>query len=294
MKRFNYTLSFLLGAFATPLFAQIPNAGFEDWDSLTLINNVRIYDPAEWSTSNTELFSFNNTQTVETTTDAHSGNYAVKLISAVDDEQQQGTYLSSGLNVGEGPTDPSTSKFPLQGRINGFEGYYKFNPNGADTFMVYLALYRNGQYLGQAFMRNGTPVATYTKFSWPVNFPSTIDAPDSAKFIITPSIFDESEGSELYLDDLKITYGFATGVVEEHPKVNISIAPNPTVGKITLLGYDPRHPFGYHVMSVNGKLIQSGTLTKDTLDVESLDNGLYLLTLINEEGQVSTHKFVKQ
>jgi hypothetical protein len=294
MKRLTNTLFLLLGLTSIPALAQIPNAGFEEWDSLSIINGVRIMDPTEWWSSNTELFTFNETQTVELTTDAHSGTYAVKLTSALNDEEKQGTYISSGRTIGESPNDPNTSKFPLQGRINGFEGYYKYFPVTNDSFRVYIALFRKGQYVGQAFMAKGTPANTYTKFSWPINFPSTIPAPDSAKFIIEPSIYQQSEGSVLYIDDLNLTYGFATGTTEKFALPKVSLLPNPAHDKITLLGYDPRHRYAYEIVDITGKIIQSGKLFKDELSIDNLKNGLYVLTLINAEGQASNHKFVKQ
>lgn len=294
MKRTTYLFTLLLGATTSPLFAQIPNAGFETWDSLTLVNNIRIYNPTDWNSSNIDLVSLNGTQTVEMTTDAHSGNYAVKLTSSLDDQQLQATYLYSGYNIGDGPSDPNADKFPLQGRINGFEGYYKYIPQVEDSFRVFLALYRNGQYLGQSFMVKGIPADTYTKFWWPVNFPASIPAPDSAKFIIEPSIFDDIEGSVLYIDDLNITYGFATATNETAKKPEITVFPNPATDEMTLLGYNPKRPYGYRLSGMDGKMIREGNLTDDTISVNFLESGLYILTLTDEEGQITKHKFVKQ
>jgi hypothetical protein len=294
MKRTTYIFALLLGVTTSPLFGQIPNAGFEAWDSLTLVNNIRIYNPTDWNGSNIDFVSANAPQTVEMTTDAHSGKYAVKLTSAINDEQRQATYLNSGYNIGESPDDPLADKFPLKGRINGFEGYYKYVPHHEDSFQVFLALYRDGIYIGQSFIRIATPTNSYTKFWHPVNFPATMTPPDSAIFIIEPSIEDGGEGSVLYLDDMKITYGFTMGTEETPDQPEISLFPNPATDEMTLLGYNPKRPYGYHLTGIDGKIIQSGTLTDNTLDVNFLQTGLYILTLINDEGLTSKHKFVKQ
>lgn len=294
MKQTSYIFALLLGVSTTPLFAQIPNPGFENWDSLTLVNNIRIYNPTDWNGSNIDFVSSNAPQTVEMSTDAHTGKYAVKLTSAINDEQIQATYLNSGYNIGEGPQDPVADKFPLQGRINGFEGYYKYVPNNEDSFQVFLALYRDGIYLGQSFMRIATPTNSYTKFWHPVNFPATMTPPDSAKFIIEPSIVNGSEGSVLYIDDLSITYGFTMGTTETPELPEITLFPNPVTHEMTLLGYNPKRPYGYHLAGIDGKIVQSGTLTDNSLDVNFLQTGLYILTLTDEEGRTSKHKFVKQ
>jgi hypothetical protein len=293
MKRTHYTLAILFGALTAPLFAQIPNAGFEDWDSLSVVNNIRIYNPNVWGSSNIDLVNFNGNQTVEMTTDAHSGKYAVKLTSALDDEQLQATYLSSGYSIGAHPDDQGADKFPLRGRINGFEGYYKYFPHNPDSFRVYIALYRNGKFIGQAYMETGAAANTYTKFSWPVVYPAAMPPPDSAKLIIEPSIFADNEGSVLYMDDLNITYGFTSGVNENIEQPKITVYPNPAIDEMTLLGFDPRHRHQYQLTGMDGKTISSGELTEHTIQIGFLNTGLYILTLINEEGQVTRHKFAK-
>jgi hypothetical protein len=293
MKKSTLVFTFILTTCLSNVFAQIPNAGFEAWDSLFLINNEKIYDPTGWSTSNIELFELKQIQTVKMTTDAHAGNYAVKLTSAQDDQELQGTYLSSGKSIGSGPNDPTTGKFPLNGRINGFEGYYKYIPNGIDSFRIFLALYRDGQFLGQSYMVMGAPADSYTKFSWPVNFPSSVPAPDSAKFIIEPSVYDDSEGSVLYIDDLNLTFGFTMGIDEAQTALDLSVFPNPATDHISLLGYNPHRPYGYQIFDINGKKVHSGNLAEGSISISFLENGLYILTLENEEGYISKHRFMK-
>ncbi len=294
MKRTIYITAILLGAGISPVLAQVPNASFENWDSLTVLNGVRIYNPVDWNSSNIAVFNYKQLQTVEMTTDAHTGNYAVKLTSTQDDQEQQATFLSSGNNIGESPDDPQAGKFPLNGRINGFEGYYKYVPNGMDSFRVFLALYRGGQYLGQSYMENGTAANEYTKFTWPVNFPATIAPPDSAKFIIEPSIFNDSEGSVLYIDDLNITYGFATGINEKAKNTEIALYPNPAKENIALLGYNPGLKYRYQIRTINGQVIQSQSLSGGLIPIHHLENGLYFLSIENENGELSQHKFIKQ
>lgn len=294
MKQSTYIFALLTGVCTTPLFAQIPNAGFENWDSLTLVNNIRIYNPAEWSSSNIELINLSAPQTVEMTTDAHSGNYAVKLTSAINDEERRATFLGSGYNIGDGPQDPNAQKFPLQGRINGFEGYYKYAPHHEDSFQVFLALYKDGIYLGQAFMRVATPTNEYTKFWHPVIFPASMTPPDSAMFIIEPSIVDDSEGSVLFIDDLNITYGFTMGTSEITNQPKITLFPNPASDGMKLLGYNPKRHYSYRLSGIDGKMIGSGSLTDDTLSIGFLDSGVYVLSLTDDEGRTSNHKFIKQ
>jgi hypothetical protein len=296
MKKTLYTIVF--SAVATSCFAQgtnpVLNPGFETWDSLSIVNGQRIYNPTNWMSSNATMVDFGKGQPAQMTTDAHSGQYALKIVSMMDDGAEQGAYIASGNDIGEGPME-AIDRFPLTGRINGFEGYYKYEPVGSDSFSVFIALYRDGQYQGQAFMVQSAAASTYTKFTWPISFPSSIPSPDSAKFFITPSVNDNSEGSVLFLDDIMVTYSTVTGIDDTKDEAKqISVYPNPATDDITLLGYNPKRPYHYSIHSVNGKLVQSGSTNSNNLNISELANGLYIIDLQDADSNHTKLKIIKQ
>lgn len=62
-----------------PLHAQlIPNGGFENWTLHT--GSTTIYEPDGWGTPNQTCIDSGYTAVVQRTTDAHSGNFALKLL----------------------------------------------------------------------------------------------------------------------------------------------------------------------------------------------------------------------
>jgi hypothetical protein len=107
-------------------------------------------------------------------------------------------------------------------------------------------------------------------------------------------MFDDSEGSVLFLDDLKINYGFATSTTETPGRPVLSLFPNPATDEMTLLGYDPRRRYGYQLSGTDGKMLRTGTLTGASVSLDFLEAGLYILTLTDDEGLTSNLKFVKQ
>jgi hypothetical protein len=274
--------------------AQLPNPGFEQWDSSVVINGNKIHDPSDWFSSNAGLVDIGMEQTCVRTTDAHSGNYAIQLTSKMDDGDEQATYLTSGSSIGQGPSDPTVAKFRLQGRINGFEGYYKYMPNGVDSFRVFLAMYRNGQSLGQSFIYISAPTSSYTKFFWPVNYPGTITPPDSAKFIIEPSVINGSEGSVLILDDLGVTYGFSTGVNEEDMAAQFELYPNPTASVLTITSNSVIGELSYKIVDAKGALVLKGEYNGVSIDVADLPKGLYNLLVSTPEGNTSSKTWIKK
>lgn len=294
MKKLVYSVILYVILACNQSMAQLPNPGFEQWDSSVVVNGTKIHDPSDWFSSNAGLVDIGMEQTCVRTTDAHSGNYAIQLTSKKDDGDEQATYLTSGSTIGQGPSDPTAAKFRLAGRINGFEGYYKYMPNGVDSFRVFLAMYRNGQYLGQSFIYISAPASSYTKFFWPVNYPGTITPPDSAKFIIEPSVVDGSEGSVLILDDLGVTYGFSSGVNEEDMAAQFELYPNPTSTSLTVKSSTVVNDLSYKIIDAKGALVLKGEYNGVSIDVADLPQGLYNLLVSTPEGNTSSKTWIKK
>ncbi|MDA9303955.1 T9SS type A sorting domain-containing protein [bacterium] len=79
--------------------------------------------------------------------------------------------------------------------------------------------------------------------------------------------------------------------IEKNSLNQISIFPNPTNNILNVVGL--LNDITYKIYSINGKLIESGTLNESTIDVSTFENGVYFLQLESKEGN-STIKFVKK
>ena len=283
-------------AFSASLFsayAQLPNAGFEGWDSATVVNGIRIYNPQKWTSRNVEMAGVGKDIPVSLTTDAHSGSYAVKITSTLDDNEKYAGVLASGENTGLDLSQMDKGeKFKLTGKIKSFSAWYKYKPaSSLDSFRVYLLFFLGGQNYGSAYYTGGA-TDTYQQFTWTLSYPDNIPKPDSAKFVIMASTYDGNEGTELILDDLDVQYKTTTGIEEAKKEAKLSVYPNPAVDHITLFGIPPKVR-AVLVANSHGAIVKDKVDVNDEIQIGDLKPGLYWLLLQDEAGVQSTIKFNK-
>ncbi len=188
-------------------FAQIPNAGFEDWTSGsdTLIG--------WWINNVPPLYS-----TVSKTTTAHGGTTAVRG----EVIQFYTQTLQPVLQTGDGAGGFSFSQRPVS-----ITGYYQFYPAGSsgDRFAVNVGLFKggvNGIGVAVAAIAPSATVTSYTKFTATFNY-QTSDTPDTCVIqfqIVGPGQGPQAKptvGSYFLLDDL--AFEGTTGVAENRSSV---------------------------------------------------------------------------
>ncbi|MFN4198781.1 MAG: CotH kinase family protein, partial [Flavobacterium sp.] len=77
----------------------------------------------------------------------------------------------------------------------------------------------------------------------------------------------------------------------EDNKLNVTMYPNPTSGYVNILhSYDD---LNYQLYSIDGKLIQSGSVNNQQIQLNNLQNGIYLLQLENDRKK-ETKKIIKK
>lgn len=182
-------VNFLLILCSCCISAQIPNAGFEDWDA----NG----NPVGWKATNAPP----SYTTIIKTADSHSGSWAAKGDVVPFSIFTIGPSLISGEEA---------QGIPVNFRPAAIEGYYKFISIQDDYLQVQANFKKNGIYIGGG-ANNLTPANTYTKFSIANSFINA-DVPDSvviAIFIASTTGLGHV-GSIMYIDDL--TWGSATDV----------------------------------------------------------------------------------
>ena len=171
----------LVVVFSTLLLSQIPNAGFENWDS----NG----EPTGWYTNNSPGIFI----TITKSSDAHSGNWAV-----------EGNVASiSGLTVGPAViSGDDGAGIPINFRPAALSGFYKFNSVNNDYMQMQAYFFKNGVGMGVG-AANLSPVASYTQFTVNINYTDGV-VPDTvlvSVFIAGQSGF-ANLGSQFFVDDL--------------------------------------------------------------------------------------------
>lgn len=151
MKIFAKTLFALIFLGGTLTFSQIPNSGFENWiDEIT---------PQDWVTNNFPGFW----TTVSRSTDSYAGSYAAKLEIA----NASGFPFPSALS----------STFPVNQGYQTVNGYYQFQPVGADvTLSIYAYYFGDGLLLGTGYIDIENAASSYTQFSFDVWLSDTPDS----------------------------------------------------------------------------------------------------------------------
>jgi len=180
------------------IYAQIPNAGFEDWDTC---------NPIDWATSDGDCSVFNP---VTKSTDVHGGSSAVRgeVISFIS------INITPILQSGQ-----TAEGFPISQRYASVQGFYKFSPVGGDRFVVNIVFTKNGTTVAQGVIADSTTRSTYTQFDVTMTY-LTSDVPDTVIIhisIIGPVTGDDFHlGSVMFVDDLSFSGPVA---VEEHETI---------------------------------------------------------------------------
>jgi hypothetical protein len=51
---------------------------------------------------------------------------------------------------------------------------------------------------------------------------------------------------------------------------------------------------GFRIIDLAGRTVEADALSSSQLNIQSLEKGIYLLQIMNESGNYSTQRFVKQ
>ncbi len=179
----------------------IPNGDFEDWSLLTYD------DPDGWYSGNLFSAVTHSDRMCSSSTDAHSGNYALRLetvkLNILDDNA--GVVATGKLGVGT-----FGMGFPVQAAPTVIQGYYKYTPAGDDSAQVVVFCSKWNEETDsrdQSIRAFALPaVADYTFFS------DTLHLGEGAEVDTVNLIFSSGwllgaqhtppAGSVLYIDDL--------------------------------------------------------------------------------------------
>lgn len=262
-------------------FAQIPNAGFENWTSTGSYE-----DPDGWATMN--FISVSNGHTsCEKSTDSHSGSYALKVTNNTSLGQMQGGW---GIVASGGLDFPFKPAFAVSGHPTTLGGWYKFNPLSGDTGMVMVVLFYQGSVVSQS--STALPAATsWTQFSHTIDNYNNADSATLLFFAFRSNGPNDppNGNSSLWVDD--ITFGGSTGIGSSESTAQMVLYPNPAQGQVTF-----KHlPIGAQLNLINmlGEVVleTKTETTTHTLDVSSMPKGMYLVQVKNG-ATITTHRLV--
>lgn len=179
----------------------IPNGDFEQW------TKILIEYPAGYPFNSHENDFYRNIippTSLQKTTDAFHGNYAVKLTTTISGQDTIFGYI---LNV-EPNDDLSSWKggFPITGTPTGIRGYYKAGLNG-DESLIIVQFLKNGSIIASYPLIISSSASNFTLFSFTFN-PPLPEAPDTVQIGFAssnPFGGNPQNGTWIILDSISFT-----------------------------------------------------------------------------------------
>lgn len=193
----------------------ISNNGFENWSDVLYFEN-----PEQYTSTNVLSYVANGTANVIKSTDAQSGNYALKVETIfANDEVYEG-----GVVIGEIAEDFINGGIPFDERPDAITGFAKYDVMDNDTAYVAVIFKKFGAPLGICFAQFYGTQNDYVEFSADVQWLLPIISPDTiAVGILSSTIFSDAiPGSTLTVDNISFvgsTIPFPNGDFENWVEV---------------------------------------------------------------------------
>jgi len=304
-RKFSIVITVILfSCFSTIVKAQtaIPNGDFENW-----VTHSNYSDPQYWSTPNSALMSIPlfGKNVVFKSTDHYSGQYSAKLmtqhISMPGAPFDAPGFITLGtLNIDiVNQTYSVTGGVPITDKPTHLMGYYKFQPQGGDSCVIGIALFKTTagvqDTIAYGYLTTKDTVNDWTHFSAWIDYkiqenPDTMNiiAVSSAQTPMTP-------GTTLYVDDLSLDY--TVGFNEKDPATGIAVYQDKETGRLIVFCDFPSSQnvivklyniTGYVEFVAGPQTITSGRVT---VPYTGLSQGIYILA-VQHEGKTFTRKFL--
>lgn len=272
----------------------VPNGGFENWT-----NQVLYEDPQYWTGMNI-LMAIGAPQSAIKSTDAHSGTYALRLKSILQDidgdgqaDTIPGMLMLGTIDLASGE---SVSGYPFTQRPDSLIGWYKLTSGTNSSFFINFSSSKwdagsgMSETVGSAHFE-GPVSSQYIRFSVPIDYSGNA-APDSIQLYISNSNDDSGITNELFLDDLSFVYNNTAGITENTTQVQLY--PNPVTNQLKIRSDQPIVRIS--VKDIHGKQVfdQSGNMPVYQVETTGFTSGIYFCELYFSNGASERVKFLKQ
>jgi hypothetical protein len=280
MKK-RFTMIAFIFSLITITNAQIPNPGFENWQ--TTSNGL---EPVGWITTNVD----SNLVSVLQATPSYQGNYAVKvkvwMISVVS---VSGVCQSNAFHYSSHPV--------------ALNGYVKCNimpGDSASIVITVMSALNDTVVVGAARQLYTSSITSYMPFTLPVYY-GLADPSDTIYININAGRMGTPQyGTEIIVDDLSLTPALGTNDMNELPSVVIGQNfPNPA-GELTIIPLKLHSPgninvkifdlLGREIRTIFNETINAGEHQIE-FSVADLPHGIYYYTIQGDDF-TGTRKFV--
>jgi hypothetical protein len=254
----------------------IPNHSFERWTTLS-------YDmPNGWSARNDFRF-----QSVQKTTDAFRGSYAMK-IQNVPQYGQPGFCSTLKPGLPDSLAFQPMPAFPLTKKPDTLYMFFKFLPQGGDSASVMINVFSKGKPVGTGYRLIGGTYSKYTGLKVPI-FYGGGGVPDSAYIALGSFAFHNGPSgfhgaSMFYVDNLSFDSLFGAGIDEVIVQPHISVFPNPSKDIVNIIPDNNTRILSLEMIDITGKLVKSYNTAERTINIQNLSSGMYILRVTTNLG----------
>lgn len=282
--------------------SQLENPGFEQWEDVLVGGGDTIREPTDWSslkTSDNAQMSTLAPVVCTRSREAHSGLYSVQLTNIMSLIVANGVATNGRIHpnittsLAYSFTDTLHSEWstPFTARPDSVVGWFRYAPQSDDTLQVKIILHRGfGKQPDANYMDNWVGVAeyksplntgdTWVRFSKPFTYFDD-DAPEYILVILNSGNgYFPVAGSVALFDDLEMIYNSPQNSLYDRQAHSgfIYAAGN---RQLVIQGMSQAKFQRAEVRDLTGRLVWSGILTSDRIDLSSanLKKGLYLVTL---------------
>ncbi len=262
---------------------QFPNNDFENWTT-----NYSCINPDSWSSFN-NFSSYGIPELSFKTTDAYTGNFALRLISdtaTVPPPLGTNTLDTLAGYVFLGDPNMDNTGIPYTDSPVSIEAYVKGTIVGGEAYIMATLSRWNDitqvrDEVAFAMYYTTSSIANYTLITIPFNYSLSVD-PDTLDIRIMAGNIGPGgfivPGNEFFVDDLSFTLPVDVKEMNKD-KFNISIFPNPTFDKITVCSLEKVNAIEIYNMLgekvyTKNKLIQQ---TTNEIDLSSFQKGIYFV-----------------
>ncbi|MBP6335458.1 MAG: PCMD domain-containing protein [Bacteroidia bacterium] len=261
----------------------LPDSSFEAWTNAAGYDNL-----TNWNTLNPSTFTFGVLTALKASgADAHSGTYAVKLVTKTVLSFTANGIATTG-NI-DAATQTISGGIPYTGRPDSISGWYKYTSVGGDNgFVVFILLDAANDTVGIAnFTTPASTVGNYVYFSTAINYYNS-STPTLSRCLLSSSAgFTAVVNSTMYVDDLALISN-STGTRENIPTAINTLKYLP-VSKNILIHSPSLAIKRAEVMDMSGKKIISFPVQSSDTEhsLQGLSSGIYFVRLFDESSNIN-------
>lgn len=251
-------LSILFSTLLFNLKGQVPNGSFEDWS--VLVNAISL--------------------------DGWQVNNGMLPDTKVKPDTQYVCLDSLSMQVG--PGGAAATGFPIDSTIKSLSFCLSANIDTPDTAFFYILTYSAGVRIDSIPSLVNIDIGPL--FDVQVGFNETTPL-DSVYVLFTGG---NKIGTSMWVDNMQVDTAIVSSIKEPVKTGSLKIYPNPATNTLAIDLPGGRLKSA-QVYSIQGRQVQSNTnFQGNTLDISSLQPGIYLLMCTDKAGKVYSERFVKR